>query len=148
MEKQGIRPRADTSTEAFKAMTNGMINQISAQPDALHIGSIPTGAPTCADDTCIMSTNMYGTKALISMAEYDSRYNRYEFSSNNTRVMDYQTKNNEALTLNDNQIDETKSETHLQRTSDDKKTLRLSKVEQREEEEEQLTALWKLVSMD
>ena len=122
VERQGIRQGSDTSTEAFKSRCDGMIDLISAQPDALHIGIIPAGAPTCADDTCIMSTSMFGTQALINIAEYDSRCNRYEFSSTKTRIMHYQYKNVEPLNINNNEIAGTTLETHLglQRTSDGK----------------------------
>ena len=123
VEKQGIRQGADTSTEAFKTRADKLITGISDQPDAYHIGSISVGAPTCADDTCIVSSSIQGTQALVNIAQHDASLNRYEFSSKKTRVMHINCEE-ESVYLNGAEIQTTVSETHLgiQRTSNARNT--------------------------
>jgi hypothetical protein len=79
-EKQGIRQGADTSPEAFKARGNSMLKTASSQPDAFRIGCTSVGAPTCADDTCMLSSTSHGAQTLINIAQEDANLERYEFS--------------------------------------------------------------------
>ena len=86
-ERVGIRQGAESSTEVFKCRSNILLNELCQQPDGLHIGSINTAAPTCADDVCLLSASYVGTQTLINIAEADSHRQRYDFSDTKTKIL-------------------------------------------------------------
>ena len=127
-ERQGIRQGADTSPEAFKARGNDMLKTASEQPDAFHIGCTSVGAPTCADDTCMISTTPCGAQTLINIAQEDASKERYEFSQKKTRVMHVGANagsQTPTVLLNGEPILESSTETHLGivRSADTKSTI-------------------------
>ena len=50
-------------------MSNEMIDDIADISDTMHIGAIKVGAPTSADDTCILLKHMLGPGNSISCTE-------------------------------------------------------------------------------
>ena len=121
-EKQGIRQGAETSTDIFKARVNPLINSIAHHPDSFRIGCIRVGAPTCADDTCILTTSHLGAQTALYLAESDARKERYEFSNNKTKVVLYnrhprrspaELDETSPLLLNNTIINYSSQETHL-----------------------------------
>ena len=86
-EKQGIRQGAETSTEIFKGRGNKTLNTIASLPDSLRIGSVQVGAPTCADDTCLLSTSLLGAQTALLVAQDDANRERFQYSESKTKAI-------------------------------------------------------------
>ena len=121
-EGQGIRQGAESSSEIYKVRANPVIRATCDIPDTLRIGSIPIGAPTCADDVCLLSSSYTGAQTALLVAQNDANRERYEFSSTKTKVLlcnSHPKKSTETLKeshplyLNEVPLDYTNKETHL-----------------------------------
>ena len=130
-EGQGIRQGAETSTEIFKTRANPVIRATADIPDTLRIGTTKVGAPTCADDICMLSRSHLGAQTALLIAQNDANKERYEFSASKTKVLLYNNrpktdlltmKETSPLLLNDQPLEYTSQETHLglQRKDDGK----------------------------
>ena len=86
-DKQGLRQGGLTSADSFKTKTNPLLNKIENSTEAFHIGAISVGAPTCADDTALVSETLTGAKLLTKIAEEDSTDMRYSFSTTKSKIM-------------------------------------------------------------
>ncbi len=121
-ETAGIRQGAVSSTEVFKARTNPVLEQLSSQADAMHIGSVRIAAPTCADDVCLLSDSHLGAQSLLSIAQMDANRKRYDFNEKKTKIVHINSPGNiqRPLLLNGKPVDYSQQETHLgiQRNSD------------------------------
>ena len=84
-EGQGIRQGAKTSTEIFNSRGNNTLNTVSSLPDGLRIGSIKGGAPTCADDTCLLSSTLIGAQTALLVAQDDANKERFQYSGTKTK---------------------------------------------------------------
>ena len=89
------------------------------------------GAPTCADDTCLLTTKHIGAQTAMYIAQNNANNERYEFSTTKTKIMlcNSNIKAEEAnnimpLEMNGQQIDYSEQEKHLhvglERTTDGK----------------------------
>ena len=81
-ELQGIRQGAETSTEMFKTRVNPLIKKITNDPDSFRIGNVKIGAPTCADDTCILAPDPIAAQTVLTLAQDDAVLQRNEFRTN------------------------------------------------------------------
>jgi hypothetical protein len=95
---------------------------IAEQPDSMSIGPIRIGAPTCADDTCILTTDHLGAQTALLLAQDHAAKDRYEFSTTKTKVLHFNPKRLQSkkgretptpLLFNDSPLEFTKQETHL-----------------------------------
>ena len=80
IDDQGLRQGGDSSADAFKTKTNPMLDNLEQSGEGYCIGTTSVAAPTCADDTTLVSTTLTGAKILLAIAERDSNHNRYTFS--------------------------------------------------------------------
>ena len=130
-DEHGLRQGGDTSGDTFKMRTNPMLNKQEESPDAFHIGATTVGAPTCADDTALISPTLTGAKMMLQIAHQDSCNQRYIFSSTKSKIM-IVNPNQKAkqqlesfpVNLANKTIEESTEETHLgiQRVPSDKAT--------------------------
>ena len=123
-ENQGIRQGASSSSGLFRRSTS-LLNEISKLSESYRIGTIEVGAPTCADDTMMLSTSRLGAQLQINLAEYDANCHRYQFSEKKTKIITMNTKANDQiipLEIYGYDIECSSNETHLgiQRTADGK----------------------------
>ena len=132
-EGQGIRQGAESSTEFFKTRTNPPLRTAADIPDTLRIGTIKVGAPTCADDTCLLTTSHLGAQTALLVLQDDANRERYEFSEVKTKTLLYNSKPKldisvlkevSPMHLNGQPLDYTSQETHLgiERRDDGKAT--------------------------
>ena len=84
---QGLRQGGDTSADAFKGKTNPVLNNLEATGEGFYIGTTPVCAPTCADDTTIISATVTGANILLAVAEMDANNERYTFSAAKSKIM-------------------------------------------------------------
>ena len=119
-EKIGIKQGAESSTGVFNSKSNTTLSQIASQPDSFHIGSIPVGVPTVADDMCLLSTSRIGAQTLLYIAQNDANRERYDFSTTKTKTIlcNSSLTPEEAqlampLQLNNNTLAYVNAETHL-----------------------------------
>ncbi len=86
-EKQGILQGNETSTQVYISKADQLLKTISTTPDTFRIGKTPVGAPTCADDICLITTTYTGAQTAAYIAQNDANRERYEFSSTKTKMM-------------------------------------------------------------
>ena len=87
IDHQGLRQGGDTSADTFKTKTNPMLDSLEDSGEGYSIGTTSLSAPTCADDTTLISSTLTGAKILLAIAERDSNNNRYSFSSTKSKIM-------------------------------------------------------------
>jgi hypothetical protein len=120
IEKIGIKQGAESSSGVFITRTNPTLKHITKIPESLRIGSIPVGAPTCAVDTCMLSSSMLDAQTLLYVAQDEANRERFDYSTTKSKTILCNTnlEANEAATampleLNEACIDYTMQETHL-----------------------------------
>jgi hypothetical protein len=86
-EAQGIRQGGIQSTRHFKARGNPLLNVYSEHNLGATIGTVPVGAPTCADDVTLLANTASDLQVMLDMAAQDSQRERYKFSQSKTKVM-------------------------------------------------------------
>ena len=84
---QGLRQGGDTSADAFKCKQNPPLNKLEHCGEGFHIGITSVGAPTCADDTTLISSTLTGVNIMLAIAEKDASQQRYSFSTTKSRIM-------------------------------------------------------------
>lgn len=100
-----------------------MLNALRSHPLAYRIGTVCVGAPTTADDTALISASETGMKVLVGIAAQDARIQRYSYSTQKTKLMVINQKDNKPISvqLNGERIAMTCQERHLgvERTTSD-----------------------------
>ena len=86
-ETQGIRQGGLTSTEIFNNRNDDILKKINTLPEAFHIGSIPVGDPTCADDMTLLAPSAVAAQTILNVAQDEANRERYEFSATKTKAM-------------------------------------------------------------
>ena len=72
-EGQGTRQGAETSTRIFNAGSTKTLDTIATLLDSLRIGAIKVGTPTCADDTCLLSSTLMGAQTELLVESFLSQ---------------------------------------------------------------------------
>ena len=72
--------------EQYKAHTNKSLAQLEDQGTGCHIGSIYVGAPTCADDTALLSPSVYELYLMNLLMQEEANRDRYLFSKTKTKI--------------------------------------------------------------
>ena len=129
-ESRGIRQGGETSTEGFKAKENPFLHKIRLHPKSLHIGCIPMGIPTVADDNCMLARTREGAQTQLLLAQQNAAKVRYVFSTAKSKVMYLQSSScsqlakQETFMFNNSDIDSSEKETDLglSRTADGRTT--------------------------
>jgi hypothetical protein len=119
-DRQGLRQGGYSSADIFKAKTNLMLNQQEHSVDLYCIGSVVVGAPTCADDTALISSTLTDANMVLSIAVKDSCNQRYIYSTTKSKVMIVnpttvakEQLKSFPLSLLENPLEESTQETHL-----------------------------------
>ena len=71
-EGQCIRQGAETFTRIFNARGTKALDTLSTLPDLLCVRYIKVGAPTCADDTCLLSSALMPAQTVFLVALDDA----------------------------------------------------------------------------
>lgn len=87
IEKIGIKQGAESSTGVFITRTNPTLDQVAKIPESLRIGSIQVGTPTCADDTCLLSTSMLAAQTQLLIAQDEANRERFDYSTTKTKTI-------------------------------------------------------------
>ena len=115
-ELVGIRQGAGTSSGCFRRRGTDGLMQLSSLEESYKIGTIQVGAPTCADDTIMLSTTIMGAQLQLSLAEHNANCHRFQFSDKKTKVMVMNSKSFDLLEpfeLNGKMIEFSNEEKHL-----------------------------------
>ena len=91
-ELQGVRQGGIHSVEQYKAHTNDSLKLLEEQNTGFHIGSCFVGAPTCADDTALLSDTVHGLQLLNSIMLGEANRDRYLFSDAKTKIQVHNSK--------------------------------------------------------
>ena len=91
-ELQGVRQGGIHSVEQYKAHTNDSLTLLEEQNTGFHIGSCFVGAPTCADDTALLSDTVHGLQLLNSIMLGEANRDRYLFSDAKTKIQVHNSK--------------------------------------------------------
>ena len=111
-EAQGIRQGGTTSADLYKAGKNKLL-EILANTTTCRIGHINAGALMVADDLAIAANSAHDLQHGVSIAELDSRRQRYCFNVDKTKIVSLNTKETPSCLLNNAPVNNSICETHL-----------------------------------
>ena len=114
-ESQGIRQGGNISADLFKSHGNPLLDRILHFNLGYHVGTIPVGAATCADDIAVASQSPTESQVLLNVCQSDADRERYLFGQAKTKnqIMGKASNPNCQLQLNNKPIDNVQTHKHL-----------------------------------
>ena len=85
--EQGVRQGAVNSAGEYKGFNNPLLYKLTSSACGAQIGTIPCGAPTCADDVAVAANSPENLQILLDIASHYSHREHYQLQPTKCAVL-------------------------------------------------------------